>query len=554
PFRAVAPRKARQVRLNGEWTDVSDFAVANAMRQMRTLAVRTDRGRISHAADIVRLRADLGTKGSAEAVRALETTVEEHDGRITATAQDVTALRATVGTKADATAVNALTARVSTAEGRITATASDVTSLQSSLSNFQATAFQELVTRVTRTENLDGSTTLAGLARWTVKTRVGDLEAGVGLLNDGTQTSFAVRAQNFYVLASGSTLANATFPFSVVNGRVNIRTAVIGDATIGAAKMETAFVNKLVAIQGRIGTANIQTGDIFDLTIGNRIQSANYSSGPSGLGWYLGKDGTIVVNAAAIRGRLTAAQISVIGNDGITSIDGGKITTGTIDARRLDLDGTTLSSGPNGLRVQRVGDAEITTISGSKITTGTIDARRLDIANGTLIADATGLRVGTISADVVTTGLLDARRIRLNGTDLLAGALGLNIRSGAVSDARSSTSGAATGALLRTNHAALTVTAPANSRVIIIGTICGVFEDGEGDRLWAAWLNYGFPVAPTGRGKGPDTVSVVYSYYTASVANTRTWALTASDIGSSLLDIATQNLVSASIVAIILKR
>ena len=102
-----------------------------------------------------------------------------------------------------------------------------------------AAAFMELTARVTSTENVDGSTTLAGLAQWLVKTTVGDLVAGVGLYNDGTTSRFTVAADRFMILPpEAQDDEDARIPFAVVNGEVFINEAVIREASIGVAKIE----------------------------------------------------------------------------------------------------------------------------------------------------------------------------------------------------------------------------------------------------------------------------------------------------------------------------
>ena len=55
-----------------------------------------------------------------------------------------------------------------------------------------AQASEELGTRVQLVEDVDGNTTLSTLARWLVKTTVGELTGGVGLYNDGTTVRFYV--------------------------------------------------------------------------------------------------------------------------------------------------------------------------------------------------------------------------------------------------------------------------------------------------------------------------------------------------------------------------
>lgn len=89
--------------------------------------------------------------------------------------------------------------------------------------------------------NLDGTDvnleTLAGVvanldgvyaAQWGVKTKVADLQGGVGFYNDGAETSFVVDAQTFAVTGGSETLV----PFVIKNGKTVMSTALIQDAAI----------------------------------------------------------------------------------------------------------------------------------------------------------------------------------------------------------------------------------------------------------------------------------------------------------------------------------
>ena len=147
----------------------------------------------------------------------------------------------------------------------------------------RAAAVTQLEARVTQTENVEGGTTLSALARWLVKTQVNDLVGGIGLLNDGSIVSLIVTADTFSILpTSNSDITDRVSPFTVSGGTVYIDNALIRDATIAAAKIETGFIANLVALQGRIQHAQIEQGNIFNLTVGNTIQSNNFVSGMSG--------------------------------------------------------------------------------------------------------------------------------------------------------------------------------------------------------------------------------------------------------------------------------
>ena len=205
-----------------------------------------------------------------------------------------------------------------------------------------AAAFMELTARVTNTENVDGSTTLAGLAQWLVKTTVGDLVAGVGLYNDGMTSRFTVMADRFMILPSDAQDdEDARIPFAVVNGEVFINEAVIREASIGVAKIENGFLENLTAVHGTLEFARIAKGDIFDLTISNIIQSVNYDPGVAG--WGIRRDGSFEVNGGVFRSTIASADFQqgiagwIIRRDGTAEFDAGAIR-GTLSAEHIDSD------------------------------------------------------------------------------------------------------------------------------------------------------------------------------------------------------------------------
>ena len=201
-----------------------------------------------------------------------------------------------------------------------------------------------LEARVTRAENVEGQTALSQLSRWLIKTKVGDLVGGVGLYNDGENVDFIAAADRFAIVPPGwdGDLDTRRVPFAVIDGNVYIDSAAIRQASITALAAEDAFLENMVARHGLLAHAQIEKGDIFDLTISDRIRSSNFKAGEAGFqilkngnvqfnqgtftgnvqsidfakgskGWRLGRDGTAELDAAAIRGKLTAAQINTDG-------------------------------------------------------------------------------------------------------------------------------------------------------------------------------------------------------------------------------------------------
>lgn len=103
-------------------------------------------------------------------------------------------------------------------------------------------------------------------AQWGVKTKVGDLQGGVGFLNDGLKTSFIVDAQTFAVTGGNDKL----FPFIIKNGKTVIDTALIQSAEI-----YNLLAANIVAERVKVGvsfSSPIIKGGSIDgasLTVGN---------------------------------------------------------------------------------------------------------------------------------------------------------------------------------------------------------------------------------------------------------------------------------------------
>ena len=211
---------------------------------------------------------------------------------------------------------------------------------------------EEMQSRVQLIEDLEGDTVISSLARWTVKTAVGDLVGGIGLYNDGSNVDFIVNADRFAVVPPDfdPDEDEPRIPFAVSGGIVYLDDAAIREASITSLKAADAFLTDLTAVHGTLATARIDIAEIWDLTINNRIQSVNFEDGAAGflfvrdgtsqipassvigvlkssnyngqddpssaasseigtVGWMLNKNGKMVVDLARVRGTLSAANI-----------------------------------------------------------------------------------------------------------------------------------------------------------------------------------------------------------------------------------------------------
>ena len=463
-FRTVENRKVRQIRAEdpregGRWIDVSDFGIANALRQIMARSERTERGTIAASADIVKLRTEV-SQSIAFAIQTLQTRVEENGGSIEANAELISGLETAVGERALSSAVEALTSRVSVTEDTNQSQADALTTLNSMVDSINtdlgtkaaATAVDALETRVLATETglaaesrqvtelvaqvMDRATVRAlqqlevkvdsnegNLARWLVKTQVNDLVGGIGLYNDGSKVRLMISADAFAILPTGSQSdANARIPFAVTDGQVYLDDAVIRNASISGAKIRNATITNAHIVDATIQFGKIVKGDIFDLTINNVIQSSNYRAGVSG--WRLAKDGEAQMPAAHILGRLRADQVQIDINEFDTDVNGNLILnrigaskiTGRLDANLIPI-GTQFRVTPGGLLT-------IAGLNAGIINQGTLDARRL-ARTGQFGVDATGrLRLDSISANLIQTGTLNAGRLALSGNEISVSSTG----------------------------------------------------------------------------------------------------------------------------------
>ena len=240
--------------------------------------------------------------------------------------EDSTEIEATAGavTTLNATA-QANTAAISAAAAQITQLIADVADRAT------VTALQELSVRVDSNEG--------NLARWLVKLTVDDLVGGVGLYNDGTTIRFIVAADKFAILPPGAVDDDEVrVPFIVDGGRVYLDTAIIRNGTITSLQAANAFLTNLTAVHGTLAQARIQKADIFGLTISGIIQSVNYSAS-AGTGFFINRDGTFAFYGGTFRGDLQSDNFNgVIGDDGsITGIGSLGWYLGRNGAMVLDL-------------------------------------------------------------------------------------------------------------------------------------------------------------------------------------------------------------------------
>ncbi|MGX4988987.1 host specificity protein J [Enterobacter kobei] len=217
-----------------------------------------------NSASIDRIDTTIADTSSAVA-RALETLDASAGGNIS-NSTDLTETLADF-TQASATKINSLTVTVNGQTAAINQTAQAVADVNGNIS-----AMYNIKVAV----DDNGQYYAAGM--------------GIGVENtpSGMQSQVIFLADRLAVTASIG--GNITLPFVIENGQTIINSAIIGDGTIGNAK------------------------------IGDYIQSNNYVAGSSG--WKLGKDGTFEINGVAGGGRmlLTSTLISIYDSNNVLRV------------------------------------------------------------------------------------------------------------------------------------------------------------------------------------------------------------------------------------------
>ena len=194
---------------------------------------------------------------------------------------------------------------------------------------------------------------------------------------------------------------------SVKIGDSQIGTAQIKDLQVTVAKIQNAFVDDLVARQGKFQSAHIGvlTSNNIDA---NTIKAEHISSN--------------VIDAInmSVSGTIDASKLNV--NDIVDdNIDASKITTGTIDANRIT--GSVINAINGSFESATINSAKIGSLDASKITTGSLSADRISgsvinainmSVSGKIKADridVDSIKVNNIDANAIVSGTIDANRI-----------------------------------------------------------------------------------------------------------------------------------------------
>ncbi|HBT5242704.1 TPA: DUF1983 domain-containing protein, partial [Klebsiella quasipneumoniae] len=201
-----------------------------------------------------------------------------------------------------------------------------ITQLKSEVDDNIATVNQEMTTKADKS-SVDAS--------YSLSVNAGGEVAGFRLLaSDGTTKTSAVyfAANKFIISGTDTATAGDTPPFSVINGKTYIKTAMIQEGSLGSVYIADASITTSKIASASINEGKIIDGSITNAKIGNFIQSNNYTAGSNG--WRITKDGASEFNNVVVRGNITASDgnfgfngtgnVVTINNDGVTvNIPGG---------------------------------------------------------------------------------------------------------------------------------------------------------------------------------------------------------------------------------------
>lgn len=151
-------------------------------------------------------------------------------------------------------------------------------------------------------------------------------------------SNFIFRANLFTIAPAAGGLPNV-LPFSVLTAPTM---TPAGELLPAGTYIDAAYIRNLEAALGRFQNAFITNAMIVSvsasritsgvISVGNYIQSSNYTSGSNGAGWRINGDGTAELQAAYIRGKITANQMDtrdlVVRNTAGTPILGAGLSAG----------------------------------------------------------------------------------------------------------------------------------------------------------------------------------------------------------------------------------
>ena len=351
-----------------------------------------------------------GVVATSTALGLLTTRVTTAEGTITSQGSAITALESTVnngstGVAATASALSSLTTRVTTAEGTITSQGSAITTLQSTVNNGStgvaatAAAVSALGTRVTTAE---GTITSQGSAITALQSTVNNGSTGVAA------TASALSALTTTVTTQGGQITTLSGQYTTLNTTVGTNSATISTHTTSINGLSAEYMVKL-NVNGRVSGFGLVGGASSEFIIlADRFAIVSpYSDAVTAVPFIVQATSTTVGGVSVPAGVYIASAFIMNG-----SIANAKIANAAID------------------------DAKIANLSANKITTGTLDTSRLNIDGATIISDGGVLKLGTVSITNLTAGSITADYIAANGVNVITTYTGgsVSINTSALND------------------------------------------------------------------------------------------------------------------------
>lgn len=368
---------------------------------------------------------------------ALITRMTSVEGTTTTNSGKITALETTVnhpstGVAATSTALGLLTTRVTTAEGTIVSQGSAITALQSTVNNGStgvAATAAALATLTTTVSSINGVVTSHTSDITTLQSTVNNGSTGVAA------TAAAVAALGTRVTTAEGTITSQGSAITALQSTVNNgSTGVV--ATASALSTLTTTVN--VTQAGQISTLSGQYTSLSTTVGGHTATISSHTTSINGLSAeYMVKlnvngrvSGFGLVGGATSAFYIMADQFAIVSpyNNAVTAIPFIVQATSTTVGGVFVPAGVYINDAfiQNGTIVNAkianaaIDDAKIANLSANKITTGTLDTSRLNIDGSTLISVGGVLTLGTVSISNLTAGSITATYIAANGINLIS--------------------------------------------------------------------------------------------------------------------------------------
>ena len=285
------------------------------------------------AGDVLTLTARVGTT---EAAAVLESTVQATANA--ALSRQITSLQAALNTSSAG-----LTAQLAAQANVDTAIAQSVTALTATVganNTAQSVAVQnEATVRASQTGDL--------FAQYTIKVDLNGYVAGYGIaataINGTPSSTFAVRADSFYIASpSGPGIAPA-FPFIVQTsaGPWGVAGVYMRDAFIANASITAARIADLAVDNAKIANLSASKLTAGAIAVGEHIQSAGYVA--DSLGWRIDGNGTARFNEVIVRGTVSGGQSAYNQGVGFWLGSDGRMSVGSPTGQRLTWSGSSLN-------------------------------------------------------------------------------------------------------------------------------------------------------------------------------------------------------------------